>query len=132
MTKEITAADLIREVRIVASERPDFTYVDQPDNDGSCSYFGQSTDDHSGEPCIIGQAFKRLGYEPEGLRQAELSDGVNPNISMVIRDYGIPASTPEAVWLGLAQRMQDRGSDWGTAVAAAEEEMRYRGIEGTI
>lgn len=129
MTKTITAADLIREVRIIAAERPDFAYADQPGGDGTCSYFGRSTSDHTGQPCIIGQAFKRLGYEPEGLRFGELNEGQNPNINTVIQTWSIPASTPESMWLGRVQRKQDHGDNWGTAVANADDWARLCGIE---
>lgn len=127
MSVDYTAADLICEVRAVAAERPDFVYSSQSGASiMECSYFGQAIGDPTGEPCIVGQAFKRLGGAPEGLLEAEGSESLDDaflgtGIGYILERFEIQRTTEQAKWLAAVQRAQDTGDSWRFAVEHADE-----------
>lgn len=122
MSANYTAADLIREVRAVAELAPDFNYRDQGVDDSlDCSYFGRNIGDPSGEACIVGQAFTRLGGAPDGLAEYELNpEGTDTGIISVLKRFKIEHTRAESRWLEATQHNQDRGYAWGLAVEQAD------------
>lgn len=119
-----TATELIKEVRKIAAERPDFVYGKQglfsPD---TCSYFGRDVGDESGSPCIIGQALKNLGVDTSRLKQAEDEYDDNTGIASALdAEYIELAYTDrEALWLSQVQTKQDNGDTWAESVAKADK-----------
>lgn len=127
MTKQITAADLIREVRAVASERPDFVYAEQEGYSPTtgCSYLGAAIGNADGEGCIMGQALGRLEFDMEALGAWEEDrtgkPGGGTGVRSLLERFGIPAERNESGWLGLVLGKQDHGGSWSEAVAVADE-----------
>lgn len=122
-TETITASDVIREVRLLASERPGFNYLSQrpnPSNTLGCSYIGRAVGDRTGEGCIVGQALVKAGVDFEKLAEVEIASG-NLGVDGMLLRLKIESTSTERMWLRRVQRKQDLGDAWSTAVEYAEE-----------
>lgn len=107
MSQEVTADDVLAEVRKLASEYPDATYS------GPCSYVVGYAG--PGRGCLIGQALRRLGFTKEQLDNVD--DGP---ASYALRRLNIPTYVFDS-WksvriLDQIQIYQDDGTPWGEAV----------------
>lgn len=123
MTKQITASDLIREVRAVAEEHPDFTYAAQAGYDptAGCSYLGVAIGNTDGKGCIIGQALERLEFNMEAVKEWELSEpGWGTSVFDLMEHFQIPTTYAEKNWLAGVQSSQDHGESWGFAVKSTD------------
>jgi hypothetical protein len=114
-------ADVIREIRALAAERPDFIYR-QPVPGEGCKYVHRRSSGTviPNEGCIVGQACARLGWIPpeewEGTSAVRLLDlPRDPDTARPI--------TPEGDWITEVQAAQDGGNTWADAVAQADENM---------
>jgi len=122
MSNLITASDLIREVRAIASERPDFHYTYQEGAGLDCSYVGVEIGNRTGEGCIVGQALARLDFDMGSVAEWESNGGsCGTTVFQLIDAYAIPHSREEANWLVWVQRRQDIGDSWAEAVETANK-----------
>lgn len=119
MTKyDFTPADVEREVRALAAERPDFVYTAQVSadpNDVMCGYAGEQSNSTNGEGCIVGQALQRLGVSKMELLalDGEIATRVIEDITgMILAD--------NTRWVRAVQAFQDMGMSWGGAVSFAD------------
>ena len=120
----ITVDDVVKEVRSIAIERPDFIYLEQPleneeDRSTNCSYLSAGLYTNEGEGCIVGQALSKLGITDEELRRVE-----NASAADALRAVGVEGSTRrdrELNWLNSVQSQQDIGMTWGDAIAWADQ-----------
>lgn len=117
----ITTKDLVKEVKKIASENPDFIYAGK-----YCSYFGQEVGDPTGQCCIIGQAFKNLNIDTSGIKEG--GKITSPNIYIIIHrgmvDIQIDSDS-DVIWLAKVQSVQDRKDPWGEAVDRANNYMEW-------
>jgi hypothetical protein len=108
-------ADLVTEIRRLATERPDFVYSPPMPNSSAC--YNVHRDEYGrpipGAGCIVGQAMTNLGYvfdsEEDGQGVDEFYDDDDPDL---------------VVWAAKVQTRQDGGATWANAVAAADEYVR--------
>lgn len=112
----ITGADVVREVRALANQSPEFVYT-IVDPRGSCLYVHE--DGQGG--CIVGQALMALGVSA-----MELGNHEGDAAPSVIRDLGIEASLEEELWLDGVQTYQDDGETWSFAVRTTDMAMENR------
>lgn len=113
-SKQISSLDIVREVRKLAAEMPDFVYTkENPSADncsntrGGCSKYP----DHKG--CIVGQAIRRCGLDiHQSLDEASAYALILP---LEINDVCTASR-----WLRRAQRHQDCGNSWENAVYEAD------------
>lgn len=119
---------MVREVRRLAAERPDFVYEDQPDSLGAgvCFYYG-ADGKGGGTGCIIGEAAKALGASPATLQCMDDSVDFGDVLAIAL---DIPPFIDDTQgehearrWLATVQGYQDSGMDWGSAVAKADLSM---------
>lgn len=105
----ITGADIIRETRNIAAERPTHR---QPA--GGAAYLADDTP--HGQACLIGVALTRLGVPARALT------GVfaNARIDALLPRLGITASADEILWLVTAQKSQDNQIPWAAAIRDAD------------
>lgn len=110
---------LIALVRGMATERPDNVYLpgaNRGEPDFSCSYDdGECSDGTVG--CIFGQALDQMGFD-----LSDVSEGVR--VSEAMRQLGITFKSCHELWCDRVQENQDKGTNWGLAVADADEEMK--------
>ena len=121
-----TIHDVIREVRALAAEQPDFVYSAQPERAGydhqpECSYLGAVQGEEGGKACIVGQALARLGVSRDDLLAVE-GRGASAAILEQLgeRQYRGIWSEQEQ-WLNMVQSHQDYGDTWSGAVESADE-----------
>lgn len=111
----ITTKDLVKEVKKIASENPDFIYMAE-----HCSYFGQEVGDPTGQCCIVGQAFKNLNIDTSGIEEG--GQITSPNAYTVIYQGMVDIqidSESDVIWLSKVQGVQDQSKPWGEAVVRA-------------
>jgi hypothetical protein len=116
---DFTTKDVVREVRRIAAENPDFVYT--PSLNGICSYHATE-----GNPqgCIIGAALKSLGVDVDVLAGPA---------NTILRHLGLEGVfyiedvSREAEWVQTVQSCQDCRKPWGEAVSLASE--RYPEVE---
>lgn len=121
----VNTKQMIEEVRKIASENPEFVYGDAIT---SCSYFGRTIGDTSGQCCIIGQAFKNLGVNTEKLFSAE-GRGDSPTFRMAVEEKLVDISVDhrrELNWLDSVQRGQDSGWSWSYALVVADKKFSVK------
>lgn len=143
---KITVDDVVREVRKLATEQPDFNYKGQEgvDNGGmSCSYLAGMTSTQYkdselsesgltyseartqgilGKGCIVGQALTSLGVPADALYKFE----------GMVADYTVGSITGHSeesvsgklLWLLEVQNSQDVGNPWGSAVEYADARVK--------
>jgi hypothetical protein len=117
----VTFADIEREVRRLAAERPDYKYENPNDYDSIfCSY-----DHGDGTGCIMGMAFAALGVQLEDV------GGVAEALSWARPDVLASLTPKQRDWLSCVQTAQDGyGFDsrmtWSEAVAHADQERPLR------
>lgn len=105
----MTASDLIRAVREVAAESPDYV------NRGACEYRDANND----PVCLIGHALARFGWHDQMEGNAE-------NIAAVlIYDWKdkVKSTRTQQDWLHSVQKKQDDGAAWSEAVRATDYRM---------
>lgn len=115
----ITRHDIVKTVRELAAERPDFNYRGQGVEPKTCSYLGrQLSEPDVGEACIIGQVFERLGLSREELQRFE---GYSTD---AIANYatGSTIGRETVLWMAHIQDLQDGGHTWATALQNANEQ----------
>lgn len=112
--------DLIKHVRALAAENPDYIYEspytdDDADNrHGVCVYF------YNGCPsCLIGQALFKAGLVSGEL---EYTNNNHTGFLALVEGLGLELDKSELKWLGNVQRFQDSHYSWGNAVVMADEE----------
>lgn len=119
---DFTVKDVVREVRRLAEEKPDFVYTEQEgcDNNLGACYYASADGQGNGAGCIVGQALGRLGVSQKALEDLDGVEGaavftVLPTIIPVAPDDGGMLN-----WLSDVQTGQDIGYQWGTAVKSAD------------
>lgn len=122
MTHKIDLTELQQQVVKVATERPDFVYIDQENaSRTNCSYVGAKKGVVGGEGCIVGQALMRMGIPEQELRDWENSQqGTGTPVSALLRDpevFEYTGNILQIEQLRDVQRNQDMGNPWGLAVA---------------
>lgn len=124
---DITVENVVREVRMLATEQPDFIYTSQPEraelspSTGQCSYLGAVQYQPGGHACIVGLILTRLGVPNETLQHLE-GDGAS-GVVCTLTGVGLSrdaTSTPLMTWLDDVQAKQDWGMSWAEAVAHAD------------
>lgn len=125
MIVNFTIADLIEEVRSLASENPDFVYPEfkKPNNGRTCSYLKSQTSEKEG--CVFGQSI--LNLQPslkEFLKEfdGEVDSGIRCCLQKLFPDIDLtyPSVSREQLdWCEKVQDEQDRGSTWGEAIKIA-------------
>lgn len=100
-----TGADLVKAVRELAEETPDFVY-EPPGNHCVNIYEGKGS-------CIAGRA-----YVKAGIPVADIPYSLA--VPSAVGVMGVVASMPEIDWLLTVQSAQDNGTPWGEAVAEAD------------
>ena len=116
----VNTKQMIEEVRKIASENPEFVYGGAVT---SCSYFGRTIGDTSGQCCIIGQALKNLEVDTEQLFSAEVR-GDGPTFRQAVHEklVDILVGHPQELdWLDRVQRGQDNGWSWSYALIDADK-----------
>lgn len=129
---QITDEDVVRTLREVVAERPDYVYErpahmepiigDDGDVAADCLYVHTSPDDADDADdaddltpgCLVGAVFHRLGVPLEDLATWEGRGGFD-----VAGEYGVSYDLANA--LSDAQASQDGGKPWGVALAIATE-----------
>src|SRR5690606_37801797 len=119
---DITAKQIVDNIRALAAEEPDFVYADQPERadlpvGAYCSYLGAQVDAPGGVGCIVGQALSRAGVSEDWLREHE---GVGAYGVLHYIDNSIPKSV--LYWVSEVHGAQDTGATRAQAVAAADTE----------
>jgi hypothetical protein len=108
----VTAKQLISEVRRLAADNPDFIYPDfgAGPNEPKCLY----VPDDRQPGCIFGQAFINLGIQiPKSLDR----DGINVHLERL----GIEATRAQRTWCSTVQTEQDTRLTWGHGVKEADK-----------
>ena len=122
-----TTTDLINEVRSIAETYPDFEYNYQVPNHRiyNCSYFPDTVKGHPVRPCIIGQALINLRVPTRDLYELEATqDDTGISEQILTETLRIDIDSPEDVdWLRTAQKRQDYGDTWSTAVNEADRKI---------
>ncbi len=124
MIVNFTISDLIKEVRRLANENPDFVYPEfkKPHNGRTCSYLKSEKSDVG---CIFGQAI--LNIQPD-LKEflihfdCEVDSGIKKCLQTLFPDIDLtyPSTSREQLdWCEKVQDEQDRGSTWGEAIKIA-------------
>ncbi len=116
-----TVPEVITEMRKIATERPDFVYVEQPMNEperrtSGCSYVSASVGLSEGEGCIVGQALQRLGFDKAALQPFD-----GHVASAALTGLGVTHGEGD-YWIDKVQSKQDTGSSWGEAVRLVDAE----------
>lgn len=102
--------DMERELRRLASEKPDFIYTSEPG--AACHYSkGPSYNLKSCDGCIFGQTLQTLGITKEELNELD-TDGMDTAIHIIF------PFAPRR-WKSVQYR-QDNGSPWGEAIKALD------------
>lgn len=116
-----TGKKVVKRVREIAKENPDFIYTDQGANDSECSYLGRSIDEPDiGQGCIVGQALMDLGITREEMVEAEI-EGVRGY--EVLEYLGIESKFKHNIFLDYVQESQDTGASWSEAIEYADNKM---------
>lgn len=103
-----------RELDRLAEARPDYVYEKEPGTfKSSCVYF----DDERKPSCIVGHVLSRLGFEPgdDFMRAANAED-----VEGLVAGGWLDVDEATTWLLQEAQRLQDDGQTWATAVAHAK------------
>ena len=143
---KITVDDVVREVRKLATEQPDFNYKNQEgvDNGGmSCSYLAGMTSTQYkdsalsksgltynearqlgmlGNRCIVGQALSKLGVSDETLLDFE-----EMGADYVVGSNVEPSDEhnySKLMWLLVVQSLQDEGNNWAESVLRADKQVK--------
>ena len=143
---KITVDDVVREVRKLATEQPDFNYKNQEgvDNGGmSCSYLaGMSSTQYKdselsksgltynearqlgmlGNRCIVGQALSKLGVSDETLLDFE-GMGADYTVGSNVEPSD-SHNYSKLVWLLVVQSLQDEGNNWAESVLRADKQVK--------
>ena len=98
---------LIKEVRRIASENPDFVYLK---GDEGCTY--------SGNQCIFGIALNKLHPDVDLSKYDECGGIV---INMVLDDLFYEDSMVHLNWCVTVQAEQDLGNSWSECIRTADE-----------
>ena len=117
-----TPQDIVREIRTLAQERPDYVYEGVGDT-STCSYV---TGADGGPGCLVGQALQRLGVPRETLAEVEGDIDLNGGLGVrrLLTALLGPVHLQRAVsWIERVQDAQDSGSRWHDAVASADVEV---------
>lgn len=109
---------LIRTVRELAAEKPNFLYKSK--NDNRCYYLSQGSQ-YPG--CIFGQALLKMGYTSDDL--AKFDDDLGVDIENVCKALDIYLTAEERDWCSIVQTGQDNGDTWRKAIEYADEEKEY-------
>lgn len=123
-TKTIDTEALIKAVRAVAAEKPDYRY--DIDEQGQCTY-----QRHGKPDCIVGQGLARIGVPVSDLAAFDAcgdtprpaaSEGIlSADIDTILtRAYGLSRYDEDVRWLSLVQQNQDSGQTFGEAVRNAD------------
>ncbi len=119
---EITAAQVIDEVRKLAKESPGNIYKGLPSafmSSGFACYYSTGENENGSVGCIFGQALKNLG-----LVITDNNDQVRITNLLVI--LGISHLNEfELDWCRTVQSRQDSGTEWGHAVSEADNLVDY-------
>lgn len=121
---EFTAEQLVKEVKELAEQNPDFVYSGSDDGGGWCFYTKSIDSQECG--CIIGQGILKLQPNLRSyLQQAEA--GLIPDVSCLLINLGINylAESKRLSWLKSVQYSQDRGLSWGDSIHAADIQLNY-------
>lgn len=112
----LTINSLIREVKRLAKQNPDFVYQSCGSN---CFYTKSENDNDCG--CIFGQAI--LNLQPDLKETLQFFDNSSrvPRISVLLKKLGITASMKQQSWCNSVQSSQDRKSTWACAIKRAGE-----------
>lgn len=114
---------MVREVRRLAAERPDFVYIAQPEHGtAECYYYG-ADGKGNGTGCIIGEASKALGASREILQYMDRSRSLEQALGFALRRLNVnmmPDERDALQWLGFVQGNQDMGMSWSEAVEEAD------------
>lgn len=127
--------DVIRHIRAVAAEQPDYVYqrvmfamTAHSGNEGPvCIYVQRNADGTFSPSCLIGQGLWRAGLIDASLWENKLANGSDRAESLLKR-LNIAVSPWQAKWLSWVQRGQDSGQSWGEAVAYADEKAENDGV----
>lgn len=123
MTKyKFTSADVVKEVKKLAKERPDFNYKNQEGyKKNGCSYVAATIGSDKGEGCIVGQALSRLGVSRDDLVEQDsyISEGVTAGSALENLIYDT-TEAKDVVFLNAVQKAQDSGFTWSEAVKVAK------------
>jgi hypothetical protein len=114
---QITDDDVIRTLREVVAERPDYVYERPAHMHGglpSCLYVHYTEAGEREPGCIVGQVLHRLGVPLETLERHE-----GHTAAYVATDAVGSMSDDIARILDTAQYRQDEGKTWGEALADA-------------
>ncbi len=119
----ITVDDVVNEVRSIATERPEFIYLEQPlENEETrsttCSYLSAGLYTDEGEGCIVGQALSKLGITDDELRRVENAGAADALIAVGVKGA---RDLRGFHWLNSVQSQQDIGMPWGDAIAWADQ-----------
>ena len=117
-TYNFTHKELLDEVVRVGEDDPEFVYVDNEDEDDLiCSYLGQSTENPTGQCCIVGQALQNLGVDREDLLEVEgvvAWSAVSRLLGESIQEGISVDKELNTIWM--IQGFQDDGNSWGRSV----------------
>jgi hypothetical protein len=108
---------LIRTVRELAAEKPDFFYKTK---DGACLY--TPNDEQPG--CIFGQALLRMGYTKEELSKLDEDNGLDIIEALKVLDIR-SLTNEELQWCSDVQQLQDFGDNWRKVIENTDAEREY-------
>lgn len=118
MTVEsVSAEELERAIREVASENPDFVYRKAFVDDGPpiCAYF-----DEEGCPsCLVGHGLARLGMGKDDIKDLNFV-----SVEALFDDGIIETGDTPKSWFNNVQEFQDTDTPWGQTVRDADMMLR--------
>ena len=120
--KDVTTQQIWDEMVLLAEQRPDFNYAEQPERNialgSGCGYAGCFNGRTEGEGCLVGQALGRLGLDQDQLLDLDRMGAYN---SLACHHDNLEYDSPHAKAIAAAQRLQDEGYSWGDAMQEVNE-----------
>jgi hypothetical protein len=89
---------------------------------GGCFYVVHDDNNQPQPGCLIGHALWGMGVRPEVLEEMDSIGSIsNPNVLKTLRREQVVIDPEAALILRAAQREQDCGCSWGSALKKAQE-----------
>lgn len=120
----VTAKQVIDKIREAATNQPRKVYerpsYDEVPHGGDCLYVHENNE----AGCIVGKACIDLGARAESLIAFDRGDGTNGSrvVSQLFGLGYLGMTEEQKSWIDTVQRLQDRGQEWASAVATADDE----------
>lgn len=111
------AGRLTKAIRDLARRRPKFVYQAVDGSDQCSNVEGGDPAYPAAKGCIVGQAFKTLGYEIPPEHE-------DSGVGVLLCVFEIPVTRSQYAWLSSVQHDQDRQLPWQRCVSLADTNYR--------